>query len=136
MTLKTGTLSGGFSNRPEIITTVYDFTADTGATGVYVMTPAAGEDLIVKLLGIRVDTALSSGGSMTLSVGNSGSAAAYVTTEAVASFGLNLFLAPEDVSTGIRGFVKLASGSTLDMSIIDATLLTGKLTFFWEVMKF
>lgn len=136
MTLRNGTLSAGFRNHPEIINTVYDFSVDGGTKTTYVMTPAAGEDMLVKLVGMRVDAAFASTGSMTLTVGNSDTATAYVTTEALATFVLNSFITPEACSTGTEGFVKLASGSTLDCAIATEVVTAGKITFVWEVLKF
>jgi len=136
MTLKSGTLGGGFTNKPQIINTVYDFSADGGTKTTYVMTPAASEDLLVKLVGMRVDTAPISSGAATIGVGTSDTAAAFVTTEGKATFVLNSFITPEACTTGTESFVKLASGSTLDCDVATEVLTAGKITFVWEIMKF
>jgi len=136
MTLKVGTLGGGFRNKPEIINTVYDFSVDGGTIKSYVMTAAASEDLLVKLVGMRVDTAITSTGAATLTVGNSDTAAAYVTTQGKATFTLNSFITPEACTTGTEGFVKLASGSTLTCAPATEVFSAGKVTFVWEVLKF
>ncbi len=129
--LRAGTLDSGFTNQTEIIETVYDFSEDAGATGDLAMTAAAGQAMMVKLLAIKVNTALTSGGSATLTVETSTTADAFLNSEAVASFTVGSVILPD-----VAGFVKVASGDTLDFSIEVAALTAGKLTFVWELAKF
>jgi len=136
MVLKVGTLSPSFSNSSELLTTVYDFSADAGAAGAFVMTPAAGAACLVKLLAVKVDTAVTSAGAATLAVGTSDSASCFIDSEGKASFSLAAVVTPSSVTTGNAGFVKLASGSTLDVTVEVAALTAGKLYFVWEILKY
>jgi len=131
MVLKAGTLGPSFSNDTQIIKTVYDFSADTGATGTYVMTAGAESACMVKLLAIKVDTAVTSDGSATLIVGTSADDNAFLQSEAKTSFALGAVVLPD-----VAGFVKLAADATLDVTVEVAALTAGKLTFVWEIMKF
>jgi len=131
MVLRVGTLDSGFTNSTELIETTYDFASDTGAAADYVMTAAAGKAMMARLVAIKVVTACTSGGSATLTVETSGTADAFLNSEAVASFTIGSVILPD-----VAGFVKVAADATLDFSIEVADLTAGKLTFVWELAKF
>jgi len=135
--LRAGTLSSGFTNQTEIIETVYDFDADTGATGDYVMSLGAEKAMMVRLVAIKVVTACTSGGSALLTVELSTTADIFLNSEPVATFAVGAVVIPENATTGgTAGYVKLVADDTLDFSIEAEDLLTGKLVFVWEVAKF
>lgn len=137
MVLRKGTLGAPFSNESALIETVYDFAADTGATGDYVMSAGASEALMVRLVAIKVDAACTSAGSALLTVEHSTTADIFLNSEPVATFAAAAVVIPENATTGgTAGFCKLVATDTLDFSIEAAALTAGKLTFVWEVMKY
>lgn len=131
MTLRKGSLGAGFSNEGQIFETVYDFDADTGAIGDYVMTAGASEDIMVKLHAIKVNTAVTSAGAAAITVKTSDTDNAFLTSEGKASFTLGAVVLPD-----VAGFVKVAADATLVAEIEDAAATAGKLTFVWEVRNF
>jgi hypothetical protein len=131
MVLRSGTLAPTFGNDSEVIKTVYDFSTDGGTAGTFVMTAGAESACMVKLLAIKVDTAVTSDGSATLIVGTSADDNAFLASEAKTSFALGAVVLPD-----VSGFIKLAADATLDVTVEVAALTAGKLTFVWEVMKF
>ena len=135
--LKTATFGAPFSNVSEFYETTYDFSSDTGAIADYVMTGATGDDLLVKLVGVKSTTAPTSGGSALLTVESDETADAFLNSEPVATFTVGSFIIPENATTGgTAGFVKVSATKKLQFSIEAATLLTGVMTFLWEVKKF
>ncbi len=138
MVLRAGTFGAPFSNTTDTFETVYDFSEDTGAKATsYVMTAAASEACMVRLVAIKVNTALV-GATATLTVETSTTADAFLNSEPVAGFTIGAVVIPENATTGgTAGFVKVAAADTLDFVNDDVAALTaGKLTFVWEVKKF
>jgi len=135
--LKTGSFGAPFSNTSEFYETTYDFDEDTGAIADYVMTAATADDLLVKLVGVKVTTAPTSGGSALLTVESDETADAFLNSEPVATFTIGSFIIPENATTGgTEGFVKVSATKKLQFSIEAETLLTGKMVFLWEIKKF
>jgi len=95
------------------------------------MTAGASEAIMVKLIAIKVKTAATSGGSATLTVETSDTADAFLNSKAVASFTVGAVVRPDTA-----GFVKVEAADKLQFSIEAAALLTGELTFVWEVRNF
>lgn len=136
MVLRAESFGAPFGNESSYIETTYDFSSDGGAKATFVMTGAAAEDCMVKLLAIKCETAMASTGNATLSVGTSASGTAFITTEAKTSFALAAVVTPESATTGIEGFVKVAAGATLDCAIGTEVITTGKFHFVWEIRKY
>jgi len=135
--LKTGTFGAPFSNVSEFIETTYDFTEDAGAQGDFVMTAATGDDLLVKLVGVKAVVAPTSAGSALLTVESDETADIFLNSEPIATFTLASFTIPENATTaGTAGFVKVSATKKLQFSIEAADLTAGELVFLWEVKKF
>jgi len=129
--LRAGSFGAGWKNQGDIFETVYDFSEDTGATGTYVMTAGADAACMVKLLAVKVNTAVTSDGAATLIIGTSADDNAFLESEGKASFALGAVVLPD-----VAGYVKLAADATLDVTVETAALTAGKLTFVWEVLPF
>lgn len=136
MVLRAGSFGQPFSNSAEFFETTYDFSSDAGAQGTFVMTAGASEACMVRLVAVKVETAVTSAGAATLSFETSTTANAFITTEGKASFSAGAVVTPESASTGTEGFVKIAADDTLDVTVATADLTAGKFTCVWEVMKF
>jgi hypothetical protein len=131
MVLKSGTLAPSFGNSSEVFTTVYDFSADGGTAGTFVMTAGASAACMVKLLAVKVAAAVTSTGAATIAVGTSASDSAFIDSEGKASFALGAVVTPDGASTGNAGFIKLAADATLDVTVEVEDLNAGKLYFVW-----
>lgn len=134
MTTRKGTFGAGFTGEEQIIETVYDFSADTGATGDYTLTAAASDTVMVKLIAVKTTTAPTSAGSALLTLETSATADAFLNSEPIATFSIGSVVIPENATTGgTHGYVKVAADATLQFSIEDAALTAGKMTFVWKV---
>lgn len=131
--------NGGFGNEKIITKVMYDFAKDAGAIGVLDLFEAQS-DLVLTGFYIKVLTAGTSGGSMTLDVGIVGGDTNILAADiAVASLTLNSFHIPpvvEGTPNVLALPMKIASSGKIAMQIKTATLLTGKFEFVMEYMKF
>jgi len=135
--LKTATFGAPFSNASEFYETTYDFSEDAGAQGDFVMTAATGDDLLVKLVGVKSTTAPTSAGSALLTVESDETADIFLNSEPVATFTVGSFVIPENATTGgTAGFVKVSATKKLQFSIEAADLTAGVMVFLWEIKKF
>ena len=112
----------------------YDFTADGGATTNVVQLAKALEDLVVTHVHVVVKTAVTSGGSGTVSIGTTTDTVKFVglTDGAVANLVTGAVLGPT-TSENIPYWWK--SGDYLIVTVGTAALLTGVFDVFIEVMK-
>ena len=105
---------------------VYDFAVSGGAIGAIDLTALSNNlpvGAMIKHVSFKVVTACTSGGSATIAFGNTGSATAFLSATAVASFSLNAGLGSALLSSVV------AAGSTDDliMTIATAALTAGKI---------
>ena len=120
-----------FGNQENLIRVQYDFSQDAGAIGDLDLMLDADGDVLVELVGISVDTALTSGGAATIAVGVAGGTE-YKGATAITGFTAGAFIAP-----GEFGFTrKVADGANVTMSIDTAALTAGKMTFIFKAMSF
>jgi len=137
MTLRVGSFGAPFSNESTFMTTTYDFDVDTGAIADYTLTAGADEAIMVRLVAVKTETAPTSGGACLLTLETSATADAFLNSEPIASFTLAGVFNLDTSTTGSdAGFIKLAADTTLQFSVEAETLLTGKMHFVWEIMKF
>lgn len=113
---------------PRVARAKYDFSVDGGVSGL--ITPGAAYNSIIPANAIviggflNVTTALTSGGSATISLGTSAgsSATAIKAATAVATYALNAILAVVPVFTAASAFKMSAAGSiTLTVAVADLT---------------
>lgn len=137
MTTRVGSFGAPFSNESKYLFTEYDFASDTGATGDYALTAAAENDLMVRLVAVKTETAPTSGGAALLTLESDATADAFLNSEPIASFTAGGVFIPENATTGgTEGFVKVAETKKLQFSIEAAALTAGKMTMVWEVMEY
>ena len=120
--------AGGFSNEESWVEVEYDFANDTGAIADYVIF-TAGADLIITDYYMKVQTAVTSGGSLVMDVGVGAGGTEIASNIAVATMALNY------VVGSATDKVRVASAGTVQMGIEAATALTGKISFFFKVKK-
>lgn len=115
----------------EVIKIIYDFSNDTGAVAAY-NGFQAGHKMVVHKCIMKVQTACTSGGSATVSVGKTGSVAALAAATAVAS------LTGDAIIAGVpsAGGVLLAAGDYVLFDIAVAALTAGKIEATLFVEKF
>jgi hypothetical protein len=118
---------------------VYDFAKDGGAIGQIVLSSKAGSaalpvDACILRVHSVVHTALTSGGSATVSVGDVGSSARYLALTAFdnAQFDVDV---PKALSTGLPNHVATAAEGQFAISIAAAALTAGKISFFVEYVR-
>lgn len=124
------TVAAPFSNAVEVVRVIYDFAVEGGAVADKSVLIASGK-LLVRCVGVSVETAMTSGGSATIDLGKGTSGTEFVSTEAYTSFGADGFYASESAA-----FVKLADGEVINMGIATAALTAGKVEFIFEVAQF
>jgi len=118
-----------FSNAVELVRVIYDFAIDGGATGDLTLLTSVGAT-VVKLKYMRVVTAVTSGGSLTLDLGKT-SGDEFFADIAVA----NLTLDSMHLAVATTGVVELTDGEVVAMGIIAAAATAGKMEFVFEVIK-
>lgn len=114
-----------------IIKFEYDFANDGGAVGALNL-GVAGMKMVVHKCIMKVQTTCTSGGSATVSVGKTGTVAAFAAATAVASLAGDAIIA--GVPTG--GGVLLGDGDAVLIDIAVAALTAGKIEIELIVSKF
>lgn len=112
--------------QPEMFVATYDFAVDGGSTSdeyVLMTSSAAG---IVKLVGVIVETALTSGGSATLTVGIDTVGSQNQLMNAVAYTSVTGHYA-------VNAAIGYAAGAKVVLNIGTAALTAGKMHFVFEV---
>lgn len=108
----------------EVIKIVYDFDKDTGAVAFY-NGFRAKQKMVVHKVFMKIQTACTSGGSATVSLGQTGSVASLVAATAVASLTANAVIA--GVSATGAGGIYLAADDYVGFDIAVAALTAGKI---------
>ena len=108
----------------KIVKIVYDFSTDTGAVAAY-NGFRAKQKMVVSKAYMKVQTACTSGGSATVSLGQTGSVASLVAATAVASLTANAVIA--GVSATGAGGIALAVDDYVLFDIAVAALTAGKI---------
>lgn len=129
--LKGAKTQAQFSQSKELVYVTYDFSVDAGATGALDLMTAASA-LVITDAKIFVDTACTSAGSATVSVGKSGDAAGIVAATAVASLTAGASI---DSVAGAENY-KLAAGDVVQVAIAVAALTAGKFRIVLECLAF
>lgn len=114
----------------EVLRVTYDFAKDGGAVGsldVY----EAEKACVVRMRHISVETALTSGGSATISAGKAAGGTGFLSAAAISGFTLGAAVSPAS-----HNVIKLAAGEKIDMSIGTAALTAGKMHFVLEIGAF
>lgn len=121
-----------FGAQREKLEVVYDFAKDAGATGALDVVTFS-EKCIVMSACMKIDTLFASGGSATLSLGQSGDVAGVISAQAVADMtaGAVLFGSPTLDASHV-----VPAGGKLIQTIATAAFTAGKLRYQLEVMKF
>lgn len=122
--------ANNWSNDVQLVRAVYDFSVDGGATGTLDIVEAT-DNMVIHSAYINVKTAATSGGSATVAIGVDTDVDAVVDETAVASLTANALIVPVTNNP-----IKVASGKMVNLTIADATLLTGKLEVVLLVSKF
>jgi hypothetical protein len=118
---------------PEVETLefVYDFAKDGGAIGAYDLVKLKDRS-VVRAAYMEVDTACTSGGSATVSIGPSTSVAALVAATAVASLTANASIDGASIGTTLA----VAPDAVIVLDIATAALTAGKIRVRLEIAKF
>ena len=117
-----------FDNATEVVRVIYDFSVDGGQVEDNTVLTADGE-ILVRCIGVNVQTAVTSGGSATIDLGKGTSGVEFVSTEAYTSFASGLYASES------AAFVKLADAEVINMGVATAALTAGKLEFIFEIAQ-
>ncbi len=120
-----------FDEGIEVVKMVYDFSTDGGAVASLGMMKAKQAMVVHKAI-MKVQTACTSGGSATVSLGKTGSVAAFVAATAVASLTANAIIA----GVPSAGGVLLAADDVVLLDIAVAALTAGKIEVELFISKF
>jgi hypothetical protein len=125
-----------FKNKPCIQEYVYDFAVDGGSVGQIRLDTKAGakpipSNAIIKAVYYNVETAMTSGGSATVSIGDVGASARYLALTAFdnAAYTAN---APKAAAIGVPVKVTAANIGQFSVSVAVAALTAGKISFMVE----
>lgn len=124
----TKVVGSSFSNQVDLIRAVYDFDADGGSLGDLTLLTSDG-GCVVKLKYMRVVTAVTSAGALTLDLGKA-SGAELLSAVGKAALVVDLIHLPSAPAA-----VELTDGEVVAMGIIAAAATAGKMEFVFEVMK-
>lgn len=114
----------------EIVRVKYDFSKDGGAVGNWEVFEA-DSPVVVKMRGVHVSTALTSGGSATISAGKGASGTEFLNASAVANFSLGAAVQPAS-----HNAVKLAAGEKIHLAVAVAALTAGVAEVVLEIGAF
>lgn len=131
-------IGGPFTNETEVVKVTYDFANDTGAVAAYDALTAEQSCVIVGFYAV-VETAATSGGSMTLDVGITGDTNLLLADLAVASMTAGSLHKPtivEGTPNVLPLPVKLASAAKVLFEIKTAALLTGKVHMYFTIQRY
>ena len=117
--------------QPEAVEIVYDFSKDGGATGQLDVLKVKDACVVTSIM-MLVETACTSGGAATVSVGPTGSVTALVGATAVASLTAGAQIDSASFGSGY----KLAADTVVQMDIGTAALTAGKIKIRMELAKF
>lgn len=118
-----------FDNNVEVVRVIYDFSVDGGQVEDNTVLTADGT-ILVKCIGINVETAMTSGGSATIDLGKGASGVEFASGEAFTSFSANAFYPSESAA-----YLKLSNGEIINMGVAVAALTAGKVEFIFEVCQ-
>jgi len=121
-----------YGNEVELVRVVYDFAEDTGALGTYDLLKSQGI-CHVRLLGVMVETAVTSGGTPTFDIGIEGGVQMYSNLALTAIDAVGDFAQPASLATA--QFFRVTDGQDVTFVIETATVTAGKLEFVFEVIK-
>jgi hypothetical protein len=127
-----------FTNDSETVKVTYDFSVDAGAVGALDVL-LAEQNCVITGFYMVVETAATSGGSMTLDVGITGDTNLLLADLAVASMTAGSLHKPtivEGTPNVLPMPVKLASAAKVLFEIKTATLLTGKMHMYFTVQRY
>lgn len=127
-----------FTNQTETIKVTYDFAQDAGAVGAYDVL-LSEQDCVLTGFYAVVETAATSGGSMTLDVGITGDTNLLLADTAVADLSAGSLHKPtivEGTPNVLPLPVKLASAAKVLFEIKTDTLLTGKIHMYFTVNRY
>lgn len=123
------TVGAPFDNAVEVVRVVYDFAQDGGQVEDNTVLIADG-DLLVRCIGVRTETAFTSGGAATVDLGKGLAGVEFVSGEAFGTFTAAGFYASESAA-----FVKLASAEFINLGVAVAALTAGKCEFIFEIAQ-
>lgn len=123
------TVGAPFDNAVEVVRVIYDFSVDGGQVEDNTVLIADGT-LLVRCVGISVETAFTSAGSATIDLGKGTSGVEFASAVAYTAYTLNGFNASASAA-----FVKLNSGEIINMGVAVAALTAGKAEFIFEVCQ-
>lgn len=119
-------VGGSFSNEVLISRVIWDFSVDGGAIGTLKLLKAA-DKIAVRLLGVRVHTAVTSAGALTMNVGEANG-------DSMISGWAKADISVDAIKQGAAP-VLLDANEYVGMSILAATATAGKLEFVFEVIR-
>jgi hypothetical protein len=124
------TLGAPAAQSVEVVRVKYDFSKDAGAVGNMEVFEA-DKAMVVKCRGVHVSTALTSGGSATISLGKGAAGTEFLSASAVAGFSLGAAVQPAS-----HNAVKLAAGEKIHIAIGTAALTAGVADIVLEIGAF
>lgn len=119
-----------FGNESKLVRVSYDFSVDGGSIADYDVLEADGA-MLVELVNIDVETAVTSGGALVLDLGKGAGGTEFKSDLAVASMTLDAQIGADTAGT----IVELADAEKIVMGIEAAAATAGKLNMMFRVYK-
>lgn len=116
-----------FGNAGEYVRVTYDFDVDGGAIADYDVLVADG-NVLVRLVNADVVTAITSGGAVAIDLGKGAGGTEWYSDK------LKAALAIDTQVPGSLTLLELADGEKIVMGVEADTILTGKISFLFEVI--
>lgn len=126
------TVGKTWTGKSEVVSVIYDFDLDAGATADDLMLLTFEDNSMVKLLGVKCLTAPTSGGSATFNCGLDGVGSENQFLNAVA---YNSFVEGAWVVGASGPYQSITASSEVLLRIATAAITAGKLEFYFEVMN-
>jgi hypothetical protein len=129
---KPSAVEAPFANAVEVVRVRYDYSVDGGAIGALDLVEAKDNLVLVGFYAV-VQTAVTSSGAATVSIGDSASASGIVATAAIAEVAAGKVVPPESGTVVPR---KLAAGDKITQTVAAFALTAGVIDYVFMFAKY
>lgn len=124
------TIGAPFGNASELMVVSYDFSADGGSVADYDVFTASGS-VLVELVNVDVETAVTSGGSLVVDLGKGAGGTEFWSDKAVAALAID----SQHKADTVGLFVELADGEKIVLGFEAAAATAGKFHMMFRLYK-
>jgi hypothetical protein len=124
------TVGAPFDGQSKLVKVEYNFAVDTGAQADYDVLEADGS-MVVELVFAKVNTAVTSGGSLVMDLGKAAGGVEFFSDKAVAALTLDSM----HQAVALTKAVELTDGEKIVMGIEAADATAGKIEFVFRIYK-